>query len=473
MTDAKAAAETPTLLIPRRHIVGLAVSAFVGLVIWFMPPLQGLTITGQHAMAVVLMTVLLWITEAVPTGVAALLMIAIVLCFMPEVPPHTFLEFWTSDSMWFILVCFIFSTIMEVSGLGHRLSVYVFSPRRLILIDLGLLLINALFSLVGMNSAFPKMALLLPLVASFGALSKMSKDDPYLRHLGFMIAALSTNTGLLVYPGFSWNLVLGRMGGFNVDFGTWFAWFFVPALVFNLMSFFIIYFLFMPPRGEHFDFTAEQEELKKLGPVTGLEMKTVVWLVATVALWATGPRTGISAGWVAVLAAAGMMLPGIGLVSFKQFAEGTNWNVVFMLMGIFAIGDLSSTGFAHWIWSHILPTTMPHNPMLSLMAISAMAELLHVPLGSLGTSMALAVPSLSTYGQTIGMSKELVSFVAYVTVVGQYFFSYQNAGLIFGLAYGLWSARDVFKYGVAMFVATPITLGVLLYPWWLHMGWIQ
>jgi hypothetical protein len=111
--------------------------------------------------------------------------------------------------------------------------------------------------------------------------------------------------------------------------------------------------------------------------------------------------------------------------------------------------------------------------MLSLMTISAMAELLHIPLGSLGTSMALAVPSLSAYGQTVGMSKELVSFVTYVTVVGQYFFSYQNAGLIFGLAYGLWKASDVLKYGLVMFVLTPLTLGVLLYPWWLHMGWIH
>jgi di/tricarboxylate transporter len=459
--------------IPSRHILGLAISVLVGLGIWFMPPLVGLTSTGQHAMAVVLMTVLLWITEAVPTGVAALLMIGIVLCFIPEVPPRTFLEFWTSDTMWFILVCFIFSAIVEISGLGHRLAIYVFSLRRLFLIDVGLLMITALFSVVGMNSAFPKMALLLPLVVSFGVLSKMSKENPYLRHLAFMIAVLSTNTGLLIYPGFSFNLVLGRMGGFSVDYGTWFTWFFVPSLVFTLVSFAVIYFLFLPPRGEHFDAKVELEALSQIGPMTGPEIKTIVWLVATVTLWATGSWTGIAAGWLAVLVAAGMMLPGIGLISFKQFAEKTNWNVVFMLMGILAIGDLSSTGFARWIWDHILPTTMPHNPMLSLMAISAMAELLHIPLGSLGTSMALAVPSLSAYGQTIGMSKELVSFVTFVTVVGQYFFSYQNAGLIFGLAYGLWKASDVLKYGLVMFFVTPLTLGVLLYPWWLHMGWIH
>jgi hypothetical protein len=123
--------------VPNRHILGLAISVLVGLGIWFMPPVSGLTVTGQHAMAVVLMTVLLWITEAVPTGVAALLMIGIVLCFIPEVPPQKFLAFWTSDTMWFILVCFIFSAIVEISGLGHRLAVYVFSLRRLFLIDVG------------------------------------------------------------------------------------------------------------------------------------------------------------------------------------------------------------------------------------------------------------------------------------------------------------------------------------------------
>ena len=263
----------PQRPILNRHVLGLAISVLVGLGIWFMPPLQGLTATGQHAMAVVLMTVLLWITEAVPTGVAALLMIGIVLCFMPEVPPHTFLEFWTSDTMWFILVCFIFSAIVEISGLGHRVAVYVFSLRSLFLIDIGLLVVTALFPVVGMNSAFPKMALLLPLVVSFGALSKMSKENPYLRHLAFMIAVLSTNTGLLIYPGFSFNLVLGRMGGFSVDYGTWFAWFFVPSLVFTLVSFAVIYFLFLPKRGVHFDVKVEQKELEQLGPMTGQEIR--------------------------------------------------------------------------------------------------------------------------------------------------------------------------------------------------------
>jgi hypothetical protein len=59
-----------------------------------------------------------------------------------------------------------------------------------------------------------------------------------------------------------------------------------------------------------------------------------------------------------------------------------------------------------------------------------------------------------------------------MSIVGQFFFTYQNAALVVGLGYGLWRPMDIFKYGVVMFFLTPITLGVLLYPWWVYMGWI-
>lgn len=101
-----------------------------------------------------------------------------------------------------------------------------------------------------------------------------------------------------------------------------------------------------------------------------------------------------------------------------------------------------------------------------------MAEL-HIPLGSLGTTQALAVPSLAAYGPTVGMSNILLSIVAYMSIVGQFFFVYQNAALVAGQGFGLWTPKDILKFGVAMFFVTPIVLGVILYPWWTHMGWIH
>jgi len=269
------------------------------------------------------------------------------------------------------------------------------------------------------------------------------------------------------------NLALGPLGGFAVNYTSWLQWFFVPALVYTLVCFFVIYFLFRPPPGAQFDSNVAREELTKLGPLATGEKKAIVWLTIAVSLWATGGLTGLPTGYAAVLVASFVLLPGIGLLTFKQYVDKTDWNAVFMLMGVLAIGTLGSTGFAKWIWSHILPAQIPGSPMAALVIISFLVELLHIPLGSVATSQALAVPSLAEYAPTFGASHALVSFVAYLTIVGQQFFPYQNAALVVGMGYGLWKPKDIFKLGCVMFILTPFTMGVLLYPWWLHLGWIQ
>jgi len=475
MSEQTALVRTRRPVLPHidKNVAWLLLSAAVGLALWFMPVMSGLTVTGQHALAVVIFTVLLWVSGATPTGVASLLMMAIVLCFMPEVKPATFLGFWTQDTMWFILVCFVFSAVLETSGLGKRLTVYVFSIRSLILVDLALLGLNTLFSALGMNASFPKLALLFPLVTSVALMSGMGKDHPYVRHLAIMINVLANTTGTLVYSGFVMNPALGPLGHFTVNYTTWLQWFFVPALIYTLISFVVIYFLFLPPRGAHFDIGAAKAELRKLGPVSGSEKKAIVWLLIAVTLWATGGFTGLPTGFAAALVAAFILLPGIGMLTFKEYIQKTDWNAVFMLMGVLAIGTLGVTGFAKWIWGHILPSHMPGSPMVALTIVSFLVELLHIPLGSTATSQALAVPSLAEYASTFGASNVLVSFVTYMSIVGQQFFPYQNAALVVGLGYGLWQPRDILKFGSAMFILTPLTLGVLLYPWWLYMGWIH
>ncbi len=62
--------------------VFLASHAVVELTLWFMPVATN-TVTERHRLAIVVFTMLLWITAAAPTGVAMMLMLAMVLCFVP------------------------------------------------------------------------------------------------------------------------------------------------------------------------------------------------------------------------------------------------------------------------------------------------------------------------------------------------------------------------------------------------------
>jgi di/tricarboxylate transporter len=458
-----------------RKVCWLGLSAIAGSLLWFMPTPEGLTVAGQHSLAVVIFTVLLWVSGAVPTGVGSLLMIGIVTCLMrKDVDTARFLSFWSQDTMWFVLMCFMFGIIMSKSGLGNRLATCVFSIRNLLLIDISLLLLNFLFSVIGMSSIFPKLALLMPLAVAVAAMSSMSKDDPYIRHVALMINIFANHTGLLVYSGFIMNPALGPLGGFDVDYIAWLEWFFVPALVYNVVSFAVVYFMFAPPEGSRgFDPEVIRARRRELGKVSVEEIKAVMWLLLAVGLWVSSVWTDIPTGYAAVLVAAMILLPGIGLVTFKEYVAQTDWNMVFMLMGVLSIGALGSTGFPDWLWGHILPNEMPGNSMLALMIFSFLVEILHIPLGSVGTTQALAIPSLVKYGAGLGLSEILVSIVAYISIVGQFFFAYQNAALVAGLGFGLWKPRDIAKFGMVMFFVTPVVLGVVLYPWWVFMGWIR
>jgi len=471
-----------------KRVIWLAVATVIGLTLWFMPLLPGgLTRAGQHALAVVLFTVILWVSGAVPTGIGSLLMIGIVLSFMtrspgtatdgtalpPDLAATDFMKFWSQDTIWFIIVCFIFAGIVEESGLSKRLALYVFSIKKLVLVDLALLLLNVILSVAGMNASFPKLTLLFPLLMSIAAMSAMSNDGPYVKHIALMINILANTSGALVYSGFVMNPALGPLAGFTINYTQWLQWYFVPALVYNMACFAVVFLLFKPPRGSKgFDIEFAKKQRAELGRLSGQEIKAIVWLVIAISIWATGSLSHISTGFAAVLVGSCVLLPGIGMMNFKQFVQKTDWNSVFMLMGILAIGALGSTGFASWIWNHILPKSLPGGPMVSMTVISFLTEVLHVPLGSVGTSQALIVPSLAQAAGNFGVTPVCISFVAYLSIVGQFFFVYQNAALVVGAAYKLWTPKDILKYGAVMFFVTPVVVGVVLYPWYVYMGWI-
>ncbi len=400
-------------------------------------------------------------------------MIGVVLCLMPgDIAAKDFLSFWLSDTIWFVIACFIFGVIVEVSGLAKRLAIYILSIRSLLLMDLAFFVVNIVFALAGMATTFTKIVILFPILISIATLSGLSKLDPIVKHIALGINILGHLTGLFVLTGFIWNPVMASLGGIKVGYVTWIQWFFVPVLLVNLVTLVVIYLVFLPRSAKRFDLEVVKQERTKLGPITSNELKTIAWLIVAVLFWSTADLTKIPMGFSAVLVAGLMMLPRIGLVTFRQFIEKTDWNVVFFIMGIQAIGSLGATGFSKWIWSLILPAQMPSNGMVSLMLMSFLVEILHVPLGSIGTTTALAIPSLAAHAQVMGMSSIVVSFVSYLCIVGQSFFVYQNATLVVGQAFGLWEAKDIMKLGIVMFFVLPITLGVLLYPWWLFMGWV-
>src|SRR5215510_3643634 len=73
------AAAPPATTTSNSKWLGLAVAVALGLIILMMPTPTGLMVTGQRVLAITAFTVCLWVFQVVNNGVAAILMMALLI----------------------------------------------------------------------------------------------------------------------------------------------------------------------------------------------------------------------------------------------------------------------------------------------------------------------------------------------------------------------------------------------------------
>ena len=237
-------------------------------IIWFMPTPEGLEVAGKHAMAVVVLTIGMWLIKAVPPAVGSMIMLGIVSVFMRnELEASALFKYWTQETMWFIVTCFAFAAVMKNTGLGHRLSTIVFSIKSPLLLNFAIVVLCFIFSLVGMAASLPKLTLLFPILVSIATLSGIDKDNRNVRRIALMINLMANTTGVFLYTGFSLNTALGTVGGFDMNYTLWIKDVLPMAIAGNLVLFFVIYFMYMPKKDEPgFDYEKISEMKGQLGP---------------------------------------------------------------------------------------------------------------------------------------------------------------------------------------------------------------
>lgn len=452
----------------------LAVVWIVFFAIWFMPTPTGLSIAGKHAMAVVVLTIGMWLSKAVPPAVGSMIMLGIVSVFMrSELPASKLFGYWTQETMWFILSSFAFAAVMKKSGLGHRLSTIVFAIRSPLLLNFAILLLNFLFSVVGMAASLPKLTLLFPILLTITTLSGLDKYNTNVRRVAVMINLLANTTGMLLYTGFSLNPTLGTIGGFEMNYTLWLKEAAPLGLVGNLLLFAVVYLLYIPKKDEaSFDFNKIDDMRSKLGKITKSEWMAIAWFLIAILFWVTGGKTKIGAGFATLLVVGMMCLPKIGIISFKEYLDSVSWPTTFMTMGVLAFGSLGTTGFTSWLVGKIIPSSLPSSPMICIVLVCFLVEILHIALGSMGTSVALLVPVMVNLAPSVGVSGECLAIITYMTIAFQAFFPYQNVCFVAGLSYEMWEEKDLLRTGAVLFFLVPLLFGIVMYPFYTAMGWI-
>lgn len=346
----------------KKKLFWFLITALVTLIIWNLPSacfgIAGLTVIQQRVIAIFVMAVMLWITEAIPAWATSIAII-FVLLFCVSNSSFNFLQGNEGqygqllDSVG-IMACFADPTIIlflggfilaiaaTKSGLDVWMAKTLIKPfgKKSENVLLGFLLITGVFSMFISNTATAAMMLtfLTPVFKALPANGKgriaLTMSIPIGANLGGMGTPIGTPPNAFAYK------VLNDPAGLNmqISFGQWML-IMVPLVLVLLFIAWIVLKKFFP-------FTQKTIELNIQGDMSRNWRTAVVGITfaVTILLWVMGKYVGVNSNTVAMLPIAIFAITGV--ITAKDLQK-IDWGVIWMVAGGFALGlALNGTGLA-------------------------------------------------------------------------------------------------------------------------------
>jgi len=460
-------------LIEPRKLVGLLAAMALIVFSRVLPLPEGLTREGLTAAALLFAALAMWITETMNLAVVTILVVAIMPFFGVAIPAgsdaaqgavgielltmnisETFRTF-AGNVFFFVLATFALTAALATSTIPTRIAHIALrlsgkSSFKLVLFFLlGSALLSNVLSNVSSSAIFS--ALALGLVKSSGdprpGTSQLAKALLIAVALGAMIG------GVMVPSSTATNLVIIDLlehAGYRIPFLHWMLIGYPTGIVACLIVGVAVYLSFKPERVSDSALKAAKREAAEIGPLATREKKMLIIIALIFAFW-------ISSTWfpalnltlVALLGMCAFFLPGIEVLTWKQFKDNAAWDVLFLIGGVGALAaGIQATGAATWFVQLVMSDAAAWSPFMVALMASAIVCLLHVinPSGPAVAGLAAApmiAVAISTEGNVSPIALALItSFWSNTAFVFP-----TDAVTVIGYSYGHYKMTEFVKFG--------------------------
>jgi len=387
------------------------VAAFLlaGLVYWFVLP-QGERIAG--ALSVTMFAAVLWITEALPLPVTAIL-IPVGLAVAGVFEVNNAFQSFGSPVLFLVLGGYALAVAVEVNGVDRWLAQHVLgmAGNRSISLLIAFMLISAVLSMFISNTATT--ALLLPVV--IGIINRQQADKNLSRVLLLGIAYGASIGGVATLIGSPPNAIAA--GLLDISYLEWLAYGMPVSFTMLLLTIPVLWWTYRPEQ-KYINFDLGEEL-----PMT-VNGKRTLWVIAlTLMLWLFGPMLGkwlalpaalFKAEAVAVIALVALMLT--TCVNWKALEKGIHWGVLLLMGGGLTLGrGLTESGASNWL-AGLLTDSIGELPLFFLLLIIVFIGVLTTELISNTAVTAKLAPILMGVALQLGLEADsLVVPVAIAT----------------------------------------------------------
>lgn len=214
-----------------------------------------------------------------------------------------------------------------------------------------------------------------------------------------------------------------------------------------------------------------RQKYAELGKMSIKEKKSGIIFLLALIMWATQSIHGINVNVVAVSAAILCMLPGVGVMSFRDGIKNSNWPIIIFTAAVMslpkALGKLGIEAAFATAFSDI--TSSITTPLMFLLALWILCQIG----GWLGLGIAvpsIMVPLMVPAATALGI--QLSEVIIIKTLIAPMVFFYHAPAPLIAASYGTFGQTKFAKRELLVMVAyIPIIL-LLLYTWWpLLAGW--
>lgn len=443
--------------------------AFCSAALLAAPLPAGLPAAGQKVLAVAVLAISLWCTDAIPAAVTGLLVV-IALTLTGAVPGlKEALVGFADPVAYFLIGVLTLGLAVSKSGLAERVALFFLrqcrgSARTLYL---QLLLSFPLLTLL-LPSATTRTGILIHVYEQALELGGIPRGAPLAKAV--MLALNSINrlaSTILLTGGITPMLAASLIGG--ISWSRWLVLMIVPYGVLLAVGALLIYLLHR--RG--FAATLSCQPSPQRRPFTGREVRTLAIVIGASLLWLTDALHHWNPALPAIAALACLLLPGIGVLTWRDFETGFGWANFFVLGASLSLARaLSGSGASAWIAETIVRgmpagSQAPLPIILLLLLIAAPVRLL-IP--NITGFLAMTIPLALSIGKAAGVNPTICGLAVMIAGDAVLYYPAQSASSLVVYERGHLTAAEILRFGLWMTLAGCLVVLFAALPYWSAIG---
>lgn len=454
----------------KKNVIGFAFGILILAAFCLSPVPNGLTAAGMRAIGLLFMGITLWITEAMPVSITALLLMIL----MPSLGIMEIDDIWKSFSssiIFFIIAAFGVTGAMLKTKIPHRIVSKILdwaqnSSRKVVL---GFVAGTAVLSSIISNTAacILFMGLALALLKANGDPKPGTSALGKCLMIGIPWAAMFGGIGTPI--GNVMNIMgmtmLEEATGIRITFPEWMAVGYPILLLMVLFSSWWLCAFFKPEPISTQAIKRVKSTLHENKKWDLLDKKVVILLGAMFICWfASSWISVLDTTVIAVVGLVIMFLPGVNILTKDEFLEAASWDVVLMVGGVTAlVAGILNTGAIDYIVTATLGSVAAWPVVLVVFAVSLLATLLHVVIPSGPAVLALTLIPMLAVADITGISPVVFCMIIVFWSGCEFILPIDFIPLLtFGKGY--YSFTDMAKVGIVNDLFMVVLTAVLVLP---------